>query len=153
MIEERSAGVVLISHPNEQREYLLLHYPAGHWDFPKGNIETGEKEAETVRRELQEETGISDMTVTPGFKKRIEYFYRRNHYLVHKEVTFYLASTCCREVRLSHEHSGYIWLLYEDALTRVTYDNAKMLLREAHNYVQEHRAAFYPMSHGKPSER
>ncbi|GAI42981.1 unnamed protein product, partial [marine sediment metagenome] len=44
---EKSAGAVIFSRSDKKIEYLLLHYQAGHWDFPKGNIEKGEKLEET----------------------------------------------------------------------------------------------------------
>ena len=65
-MEERSAGVILFNKINEI-EYLLLKYPSGHWDFVKGNIEEGEREKETVRRELFEETGINNLEIHQGF--------------------------------------------------------------------------------------
>ena len=50
--EERSAGAVLFSLDSKvgEIEYLLLNYAAGHWYFPKGNIENGEDEIQTARR-------------------------------------------------------------------------------------------------------
>lgn len=117
-------------------EYLILHYPAGHWDFPKGNIEAGESEEETVVREVREETGM-EVRLVPGFRRRIEYFYRREEGLVHKEVYFYLAEAVNGEVRLSYEHSGYAWLGFEDAVKRVTYDNSREVLREAHEFLKK----------------
>ena len=38
MISEKSAGAILFVKEKEPR-YLLLHYEAGHWDFPKGHVE------------------------------------------------------------------------------------------------------------------
>ncbi|MFZ5500518.1 MAG: NUDIX domain-containing protein, partial [Candidatus Micrarchaeota archaeon] len=56
MPDEKSCGIVLFSEDGG-RLYLLLHYTAGHWDFPKGHVEADESEAETALRELLEETG------------------------------------------------------------------------------------------------
>ena len=53
--KEHSAGVVLFRQMKDYREYLLLHYPSGHFDFPKGHLEEDETEREAAFRELEEE--------------------------------------------------------------------------------------------------
>jgi 8-oxo-dGTP pyrophosphatase MutT (NUDIX family) len=136
-MEERSAGTVLFTDDDGSIMYLLLHYPAGHWDFPKGNIEKGEDEIDTVRREVSEETSIGDIEIIDGFRKKISYNYKRNRKLVNKQVVFYLARTSVRDVKLSYEHQGYKWLGYEDALKQLTYKNAKTLLEEANSFLSE----------------
>jgi bis(5'-nucleosidyl)-tetraphosphatase len=137
--EERSAGAVLFSLDSAvgKIEYLLLNYAAGHWDFPKGNIENGEDEIQTARREIQEETGIYDVEFFKGFRNKIEYHYRRNQRLIQKEVIFFLARTSRREVTLSHEHNAYLWLAYEKALALLTYKNAKNVLIEAKLFLEK----------------
>jgi bis(5'-nucleosidyl)-tetraphosphatase len=137
--EERSAGAVLFSLDSSvgKIEYLLLNYAAGHWDFPKGNIENGEDEIQTARREIQEETRIYDVEFFKGFRNKIEYHYRRNQRLIQKEVIFFLARTSRREVTLSHEHNAYTWLAYEKALALLTYKNAKNVLVEAKLFLEK----------------
>jgi bis(5'-nucleosidyl)-tetraphosphatase len=137
--EERSAGAVLFSLDSAggKIEYLLLNYAAGHWDFPKGNIENGEDEIQTARREIQEETGIYDVEFFKGFRNKIEYHYRCNQRLIQKEVIFFLARTSRREVTLSHEHNAYTWLAYEKALALLTYKNAKNVLVEAKLFLEK----------------
>ena len=115
--------------------YLLLKYPAGHWDLPKGNIEKGEKPQETMVREVREETGIVDLKVVKGFEDKIEYFYRREGKRVHKTVVFFLAETETEEVTISFEHQAYGWFPYLEALKAVTYPNAKKLIREGHEFA------------------
>jgi len=134
MLQETSAGAVLF-YVDELVEYLLLHYEAGHWDFPKGAIEPGESEIDTVKREVWEETGIKDIEIIPGFRKVIQYFYRKSRQLVRKKVIFYLARAPTKEVTLSYEHIGYIWLDYENALRKLTFKTAKDTLKEAHNFL------------------
>ncbi|MEM2760638.1 MAG: bis(5'-nucleosyl)-tetraphosphatase [Nitrososphaerales archaeon] len=136
-MEERSAGAVLFTDKNGKIEYLLLHYPTGHWDFAKGNIEEGEDELDTVKREVREETSIDSIEFIDGFRKKISYNYKRNGRFVHKEVIFYLAKTNAQDVRLSFEHKGYKWLNYEDAMKLLTYKNAKMILEEANKFLSK----------------
>jgi bis(5'-nucleosidyl)-tetraphosphatase len=95
MIDERSSGAVIFSNNKElnKSEFLLLHYASGHWDFPKGNIEDGEDEVQAAYREIFEETGIQNVHFVEGFRKKIQYYYRRGDILIQKEVIFYLAIT------------------------------------------------------------
>lgn len=134
MVDERSAGaVVFIS--NDEPEYLLLHYTASHWDFPKGNIEAGETEKEAAVREIREETGITDVEFVEGFRKIISYRYRKARRLVDKEVVLFLARTKTRDVTISHEHIGFAWKNYDEAMKQLTYRNAKGLLEAAKQFM------------------
>ena len=58
MPKEKSAGAVIFRMENGEPYYLLLRYYSGHWEFAKGHIEEGESNEETVKREIEEETGI-----------------------------------------------------------------------------------------------
>jgi 8-oxo-dGTP pyrophosphatase MutT (NUDIX family) len=47
---------------NEKDEYLFI-FRRGSWDLPKGKIEVNETKRQATLREIEEETGISKMTV------------------------------------------------------------------------------------------
>lgn len=130
MKREKSCGVIVF-HKNE---FLLLHYPSGHWDFPKGHVEKGEKEEDTAMREAKEETGL-DVEILPGFKETMKYFFKDKQGLVRKEVVFFLAESKDREVTLSKEHRGFVWLPFNEATEKVTYKNAKEILKKADEFL------------------
>ncbi len=132
---EISAGAVVYRMRDGTPLYLLLHYEAGHWDFPKGNVEMGEAVEETVRREVLEETGIGDLAPAGDFKEEIEYFYRREGKTIFKKVIFLLGETRQESVAISYEHIGYEWLPYEEALEKLTFKNAKGILKRAMEYL------------------
>lgn len=136
MIEETSAGIVLFRQLKDQREYLLLHYPGGHFDFPKGHVERGESEHETAFRELQEETAIQKIVWIEGFRHKIHYNYHRGPELMSKDVIFFLARTTQKKVTLSHEHKGSVWMPYEEALQQITFQTAKDILKKAENFLK-----------------
>lgn len=138
MKQEKSAGAVVFRKENEPK-YLLLHYEAGHWDFPKGNIEKGETDIETVKREIQEETGIKDAEILRGFKEKIQYYFKFNGELISKTVVFYLAKADAGEIKLSFEHIGFIWRPYEKAIDKLTYKNAKEILKKANKFLETHK--------------
>ena len=127
----KSIGAVLFCG----KEFLLLKYLAGHWDFVKGHVEPGENEIQTLKRELEEETGINQIKLIPGFKEEISYFYKENKELVKKTAVFYLAESKQKEVRLSFEHNGYTWLNFNDALNLLTYKNSKEVLKKANETI------------------
>jgi len=134
-MQERSAGIVIV-HNNK---YLLLHYAAGHWDLPKGNIEKGESEKQTALRELEEETEIKDSEIIPDFEEKIQYFFKREGETVKKEVIFFLGKTNTNNIKLSVEHQGFKWLSFKEAIEQLTYQNAKEVLRKADAFLNNEK--------------
>lgn len=146
---EVSVGAVVFRAGERGREYLLLHYPNGHWDYVKGHVEEGESHEETLRREALEEAGLADLALIPGYHEKTRYYYAAKGRerekraasgtgrYVWKTVHFYLAETVGREVALSHEHVGAVWLPYQKALRRLTYENARELIRRAETHLRD----------------
>ncbi len=66
----------------------------------KATLNPARTEKETVLRELQEETGITDATFIEGFKETIAYFYRRQGLTVHKEVVFFVMESHTEKVEI-----------------------------------------------------
>ena len=135
MIEAISAGIILVNENGSEKQFLLLNYPTGHWDFIKGGIEDGESLQQTAIRETREETGITDIEFIEGFKEEIEYFFRAENQNVHKKVIFFLAKTNSKNVILSHEHLDSVWLNYNDALKKLTYHHAINLLKKSNTFL------------------
>ena len=141
MIHEKSCGIVVYCEKNADspegkiRKFLILHYPSGHFDFPKGHVEKDEEERETAKRELQEETGIEDCELHPSFRENMHYTYERGEETYQKEVIFFLGKTDTTEIKISHEHQGFRWLTYEESLKILTFENARRILRKANSYI------------------
>ena len=137
MAKEKSCGAVVFKRQKDGSvKYLVLHYGALHWDFPKGNQEKNEKEEQTAAREIKEETGIEDIEFVDGFKEVVKYFYKKGEETIYKEVVFFLAQSATEHVKLSFEHIGYAWMSYEHAEKKLTFNNAKELLTKANQSLQ-----------------
>jgi 8-oxo-dGTP pyrophosphatase MutT (NUDIX family) len=134
-MNEVSAGVVIFREDSKLL-FLLLYYPSGHWDFVKGKIEEKENTRQTVIRETKEETGITDLDFVDGFEESIEYDFQYEGELIHKKVIFFLAKTSIGKIKISHEHLDYVWLEFEDALEKTTYQNARSVLSRANQLLE-----------------
>ena len=140
---EKSAGAVIFRKEEGKKYYLLLHYPNGvshrtakdYWDLPKGHIEKGETLEDTAKREVEEETGLEDIEIAPGFKETIKYFFRWEEKNVMKFVTFFVAETKTKEVKISKEHIGFEWLLFKEALDKLSFKNAKEIIKAANDFL------------------
>jgi bis(5'-nucleosidyl)-tetraphosphatase len=137
MLREKSCGAVIFIRKDETTKYLLLNYAAGHWDFVKGNVEPNENEKQTVVRELQEETSITNAQFIDDFREPIVYFYRRQGSTVHKEVVFFVMESYTDKVQLSFEHVGFAWLDYQNAMEKLSFKNSKDVLQKAHDFLKK----------------
>lgn len=135
-MNEISAGVIIFREDSKLL-FLLLYYPSGHWDFVKGKIEENENTHQTVVRETKEETGITDLDFVDDFEESIEYDFQYEGELIHKKVIFFLAKTSIEKIKISHEHLDYVWLEFEDALEKTTYQNARSVLSIANQLLVE----------------
>lgn len=135
-VKEHSAGIITYRQLEGHREYLILHYPSGHFDFPKGHIEGQETQREAAMRELTEETGITQLEFIEGYREMMQYQFRHNGKLIHKDVVYFLGSTEEYEIKISHEHQDFKWLPYDEAVEQLTFDNAKNLIKKAEDMLK-----------------
>jgi bis(5'-nucleosidyl)-tetraphosphatase len=111
-----SAGVIVVRHEGDSWRYLLLRVYS-YWDFPKGIVEPGEDSHQTARREVEEETGLKDLTFGWGHDYR-----ETPPYGLGKVARYYIAETRRSRVvlpvspELKHpEHHEARWVGYEEA--------------------------------------
>lgn len=133
-----SAGIILFRTKNKIQEYLLLHYPHGHWDLAKGKIEQGESKEQAAVRELKEETGLQ-ATMFDGFCEQYHYFFKQDGDLIKKTVYFFIGEALSDDVTLSDEHIGYTWLPFEQALERLSFENTQVVLEKAEHFLRQRK--------------
>jgi 8-oxo-dGTP pyrophosphatase MutT (NUDIX family) len=137
MAEEKSCGIVLYYKKGKDIEYLLLHQTQGHYSFPKGHQEKGENDEETAVRELEEESGIKkeDIIFEKEFKTFMKYSFKHGNEIIFKIVNFFLAKSKTKKIKLSGEHTDFLWLHYEEALKKLEFENSKLILKKANSYL------------------
>lgn len=135
MLRERSFGAVVYRRAEKKILYLLLLYGKDYWDFPKGHAETGEHAVQTMKREVEEETGLHDLLLIPGFKENISYFFRSAGALVAKDVVFFLVMTTQEEITLSPEHNDARWVTFEEGMDIMRFKNSQAVLQKAHDFL------------------
>ena len=114
--QKLSCGVVIVRETDNG--WLTLMLRAYHnWDFPKGINEPGEESQETARREVDEETGITQLQFDWGDR-----FTDTGPYNKGKVARYYLAKTDQIEVEMGvspelgrPEHHEYRWVSFDEA--------------------------------------
>jgi bis(5'-nucleosidyl)-tetraphosphatase len=111
-----SAGIIPVRWDSQTWKFLFLR-AYRNWDFPKGIVEQDENPLDTAKRELREETGITDVYFRWG-----QIYCETAPYSGKKKVArYYIAETNTSEVAFSinpeigkPEHHEYRWVPYND---------------------------------------
>lgn len=135
--------------------FLLLYHGKNYWNFPKGKLEQGERAMTAFLREVEEETGIKghELKVIPGFRMTDRYLLfggrpgEKDKGRAFKIVIYYLVETRKREIAVSHEHAGFGWFRYPEALRISKYQNTKNILKKAHEFIQSNLPRTTTASH------
>jgi 8-oxo-dGTP pyrophosphatase MutT (NUDIX family) len=140
MPNQQSAAGVIVFHlgPGGSRTYLVIKNAEHYWEFPKGHPLPGETWKQTARRELEEETGLYDIELIPGFSRQIRYFYRDGRKrIIDKTVCFQLGRTSSTQIILSDEHTAGEFLKFDQALHKMVHAGTRALLRDADAYIDQ----------------
>jgi 8-oxo-dGTP pyrophosphatase MutT (NUDIX family) len=146
MVEtEKSSGFIVFRVEKGIRKYLLLYKPASgiyreSWGFPKGWAEKGENDLATARRETEEEAGIKDLEVIPGFKETVKFFFKKDGKMIAKTVVWFLGETKQVKAEVSWEHKEADWFVYDEALTKLTFKTDKDVLKTAEEFLKKPRS-------------
>ncbi len=133
---ETSAGGVVYRLQDGRPLYLLIRDSYKNWGFPKGHIEEGELPATAAAREVVEETGLADVEVR-GDIDTIDWYFRFRGRLIHKICHFFLMETSTSRTCPQRDEgiSACKWLPFAEAETRISYGNAREILRRANDQV------------------
>jgi 8-oxo-dGTP pyrophosphatase MutT (NUDIX family) len=96
---------------------LLVLRAYKNWDFPKGLVDAGENQLDAAKREIAEETGLTEVEFPFGDEHRETVPYSGN-----KIARYYLAETTEHDIELPvspelgrPEHHEFRWITFEEA--------------------------------------
>ena len=112
---------------------ILLMKRLGKWDLPKGKLDKGETIEECALREIEEETGAADLSVTSSFAETYHTYYRNEKWII-KHTHWYIVK-CNDPSKLSPQFEEDIeqvaWVDFDtiDVLKIDTYPAIRKLLK------------------------
>lgn len=128
--EPTSGGIVFrMTRDKKDVEILLIQDSKGRWTIPKGHIEPGETAKMTARREIEEETGLKNVSILTWLGK-IHFKYRRLDKLVLMTTQIYLVQALDdHEMPIGEKWmKGIRWFSFTDALEAIEYEDIEKLM-------------------------
>lgn len=131
MKNEKSCGAFVL---DGDKVLIIKQKKSGNFGFPKGHVEEGETEEQTVIREVKEETGVDIKLLS---NKRYSISYVQNE-TINKEVVYYLAELINKDSQEKQEKeiSDIIWVNIEDVENTLSFENIKELWLAAKKDLQ-----------------
>lgn len=136
--EEVSAGGVVVRQVEGTHLFLVIRDSYRNWGFPKGHLEKEETPVQAALREVQEETGLPDLRWV-GDLGNIDWHFRFRGRLIHKLCHYFLLESAT-EATIPQRDEGITacrWAPFDEALTLVSYENARDVLQRAAGLLRE----------------
>jgi 8-oxo-dGTP pyrophosphatase MutT (NUDIX family) len=149
-VREVSAGGIVFRRTPDGLRFLLIKDCYRNWGFPKGHLEDEETPAQAALRETMEEAGLDDVEIT-GPIRIIDWHFRFRGKAIHKFCHFFLMESRSGDPRpqLDEGITDYVWVPLEGALEKLSYDNARGVLRRAGEMARTLTA----VGQGRPSSK
>jgi 8-oxo-dGTP pyrophosphatase MutT (NUDIX family) len=135
--ETNAGGVVFRRGADGEVRFLLIRDSYRNWGFPKGHLEVGEPPADAARREVAEETGLTEL-ILHGPIQVIDWYFRFRGKTIHKYCHFFLFESKQGDPVPQGEEgiTDCAWCLLEEARATISYDNARGVLERAGEMVR-----------------
>jgi ADP-ribose pyrophosphatase YjhB (NUDIX family) len=157
--KEISAGGVVVRQDGPSYLVALLkteHKRGEVWVLPKGHVElhTGERVSDAARREVQEEAGLSDLSVKNQLGVT-RFKFQAEDAVVYKTVHYFLMTTQQKQL-IPQAEEGLLeaaWFEIDEAIKRLEYDTDQEIVRRARERMLGIPAPRRPRRTGRPVGR
>ena len=129
---EQTAGGVVVRMIEGVIHCLVIRDRYGRWGLPKGHLERGESSKQAALREVNEETGLSDLEL--GLQLGVtDWSFCDKGGVVHKSGTFYLIYSERGDPMPEFEEgiTECVWIPAHEACSKINYQNLHQIVQEA----------------------
>ena len=138
MKQDFAFGAIVFKNEDGVDKVLLAKKPQfTSWDLPKGHKEEGEDDKAAALREVSEETGYKQITITDD-NVSVSYEAEKNGEKLQKTVTFYLGEHSGEETPEQHldddedeQGMDVKWVSVDEAVELLTFAPFKSALQQA----------------------
>lgn len=108
----KAAGGVVFN----SRKQALFIYRSGIWDLPKGKIDKDESVRDCALREVEEETGVKELSIVEDLKSSYHIYWHKKEWYLKRTYWFFMetSSTEALKPQLEEEITEAQWMNYEE---------------------------------------
>lgn len=139
IVREPTSGAIIFRRDEKGGiEILLIQDAKDRWTIPKGHIEEGETAQQTAKREIAEETGLTNTEVL-GWLGKIHFRYRRIDKLVLMTTQIYLMRALgdTNAIKKEEYMNGIKWFKFHDSLDAIEYEDIGKLMLLAMKRIRQ----------------
>lgn len=130
--EENGSYSVLVIH---QRSWTGEQF----WIFPKGHPEGDESPVQAAARELEEETGVTAVTIQPQPTFSMQYIFTHEGSTIKKTVTYFIGLVTDKTTTITQpdEVVSTRWCSFTEAYELVSHENSKQIIKKVEAYLTQ----------------
>ena len=139
--EDFSYGVIPVFKHGDDWQVLVVHQISyrgdDFWILPKGHAEAEETPQQAAKRELQEETGVSEVALVSEPTFEITYTFTHEGERIHKTVTYFLGfcETTNTMITQPNEIKDLQWCSISKGKELLTHQNSIDVLMKVEDYL------------------